>query len=417
MVYVIEFDGKPLMPTERHGKVRRMLRDGLAKVVKKTPFTIQLFYETTSYTQDITLGVDAGSKHVGLSASTAKKELYAADVKLRNDITTNLATRKQYRRGRRSRNTRYRQPRFDNRIRSKYKGWLAPSVENKILTHTKVVDDVCRMLPVTKIIVETASFDIQKIRNPEISGKQYQQGPQLDFWNVREYVLFRDGHTCRCCKGKSGDKVLNVHHIESRQTGGDSPGNLVTLCETCHKQYHKGEITLPKEIKRGASFRHEAFMGIMRWAFYERLKEQHRDKNVSHTYGYITKNNRIEAGLPKTHYVDARVIAEGANVIPLNEYYYVKKVRCHNRQIHKAKILKGGVKKRNQAPYKVHGYRLFDKVKYNGKPYFIFGRRLRGDFDIRDLAGNKVNKGSVSYKKLTLLDTRKSYLYEIRTQQ
>ena len=114
--------------------------------------------------------------------------------------------------------------------------------------------------------------------------------------------------------------------------------------------------------------------------------------------------------MPKTHYVDARVIAEGANVIPLKDYYYVKKVRCHNRQIHKAKILKGGVKKRNQAPYKVHGYRLFDKVKYNGKPYFIFGRRLRGDFDIRDLAGNKVNKGSVSYKKPTLLVIRKIVL-------
>ena len=105
MVYVIGFDGKPLMPTERHGKVRRMLRDGLAKVVKKTPFTIQLLYETTSYTQDITLGVDAGSKHVGLSASTAKKELYAADIDLRDDVTTNLATRKQCRRSRRNRNT------------------------------------------------------------------------------------------------------------------------------------------------------------------------------------------------------------------------------------------------------------------------------------------------------------------------
>ena len=417
MVYVIGFDGKPLMPTERHGKVRRMLRDGLAKAIKKTPFTIQLLYPTTHYTQDITLGVDAGSKHVGLSASTAKKELYAADVELRDDVTPHIATRKQYRRARRNRNTRYRQPRFDNRVRSKHKGWLAPSVENKIQTHTKVVDDVCKILPVTKIIVETASFDIQKIRNPEISGKEYQQGPQLDFWNVREYVLFRDGHTCRCCKGKSKDKILNVHHIESRKTGGNSPDNLVTLCETCHKKYHKGEITLPKEIKRGASFRHEAFMGIMRWAFYERLKAQHRDKIVSHTYGYITKNNRIEAGLPKTHYVDARVIAGCANVVPLKEYYCVKKVRCHNRQIHKAKILKGGVKKRNQAPYIVHGYRLFDKVEYDGKPYFIFGRRVRGDFDIRDLAGNKVNKGSVSYKKLTLLDTRKSYLYEIRTQQ
>lgn len=108
MVYVIGFDGKPLMPTERHGKVRRMLRDGLAKVVRKSPFTIQLLYETTNYTQDISLGVDAGSKHVGLSASTAKKELYAADVELRDDVTPHLADRRQYRRGRRSRNTRYR---------------------------------------------------------------------------------------------------------------------------------------------------------------------------------------------------------------------------------------------------------------------------------------------------------------------
>ena len=116
-----------------------------------------------------------------------------------------------------------------------------------------MVDDVCKILPVTKIVVETASFDIQKIKNPEISGKEYQQGPQLDFWNVCEYVLFRDGHTCRCCKGKSKDRILNVHHIESRKTGGNSPDNLVTLCETCHKKYHKGEITLPKEIKRGAS--------------------------------------------------------------------------------------------------------------------------------------------------------------------
>ena len=56
-------------------------------------------------------------------------------------------------------------------------------------------------------------------------------------------------------------------------------------------------------------------------------------------------------------------------------------------------------------------------MEYDGKPYFIFGRRVRGDFDIRDLTGNKVNKGSVGYKKLTLLDTRKSYLYEMRTQQ
>ncbi|NLB40852.1 MAG: HNH endonuclease, partial [Clostridiales bacterium] len=86
MVYVLNQDGKPLMPTNRHGKVKHLLRSGKAKVVKRTPFTIQLCYETTEYTQPITLGVDAGSKVVGLSATTEKEEVYASEVELRNDI-------------------------------------------------------------------------------------------------------------------------------------------------------------------------------------------------------------------------------------------------------------------------------------------------------------------------------------------
>ena len=102
--------------------------------------------------------------------------------------------------------------------------------------------NVCKILPINQIIVETASFDIQKIKNPEIQGIEYQQGEQMDFWNVREYVFFRDGHTCQCCKGRSRDKILNVHHIESRKTGGNAPNNLSTLCETCHKGYHNGTV-------------------------------------------------------------------------------------------------------------------------------------------------------------------------------
>ncbi len=50
--------------------------------------------------------------------------------------------------------------------------------------------------------------------------------------------------------------------------------------------------------------------------------------------------------------------------------------------------------------------RLLDKVRYQGKEYFIFGRRISGYFDIRDLQDNKVNKGSVSYKKLSLLSIK-----------
>ena len=411
MVYVINKEGQALMPTERFGKVRRLLKNNLVHVVCRIPFTIQLDYETTNFVQPISLGVDAGSKYIGISATTNKKELYAADVELRNDIVEKLSTRREQRRTRRYR-LRYRKARFNNRISSKRKGWLAPSIENKIQTHLTVIEKIHKFLPITNIVVETASFDIQKIKNPSISSKEYQQGEQFDFFNVREYVLFRDKHTCQYCKGKSKDNVLNVHHIESRKTGGNAPNNLITLCETCHKKYHKGEIQL--KLKRGKTFRDAAFMGIMRWTFYDRLKSMY--PNVSMTFGYITKNTRILNNLPKEHYVDARCISGNPQVKPLEYYFYQKKVRCQNRQIHKAKILKGGKKKLNQAPFLVKGYRMFDLVKYQKALYYIFGRRSSGFFDIRRLDGTQINNGSVSCKHIRLIDARKTLIIEKRVQ-
>lgn len=361
MVYVISKDGQPLMPTNRRGKVRRLLKENKAKVVNRCPFVIQLLYDSTIHTQNVNLGIDTGSKHIGVSATTKNRVLYEADVELRNDIVSLLSTRRQNRRTRRSRKTRYRKPRFNNRVHSKHKGWIAPSVEHKINTHLSIVDKICNFIPVTNIKVEVASFDIQKIKNPSIDGSEYQQGEQLNFWNVREYVLFRDGHICQCCNGKSKDKILNVHHIESRQTGGDAPNNLITLCETCHKGYHNGVVLLPKEIKRGMSFKDATFMGIMRWAFYNRLKEIHKDKNVCLTFGYITKNTRIENKLSKEHYIDARCISGNPKAKSDGIVYYQKKVRCHNRQIHKNTINKGGYRKLNQAPYLVKGFRLLTR--------------------------------------------------------
>ena len=409
MVYVISQNGQPLMPTENHAKVRILLKNKKAKVIKRCPFTIQLAYDSTNYTQDITLGVDSGSKHIGLSATTRSKVLFESDVELRNDIVNLLSTRRQNRRTRRNRKTRYRKPRFNNRRRKE--GWLAPSVQNKVDSHLTVIRKVHEILPITKVIVEVASFDIQKIKNPMISGTEYQQGEQLDFWNVREYVLFRDGHICQCCKGKSKDKILNVHHIESRHTGGDAPNNLITLCETCHTGYHKGIVKLPKTIHRGISFKDATFMGIMRWAFYNKLKEIY--PNVNLTYGYITKNTRIKNSLPKEHYTDARCISGNPKAISSGTVYYQKKVRCHNRQIHKNTILKDGIRKRNQAPYDVMGFRLFDKVKWKGQNCFIFGRRSTGRMDLRLLNGTKIN-ASVGYKNLKIIEMRKNYLIEQR---
>lgn len=394
MVYVQDIDGKPLMPTTRHGKVRRLLKSNKAVVVNLCPFTIRLTYISDSYKQEIVLGVDAGTKHVGLSATTKSKELYSSEVILRNDIVDLLSTGRELRRTRRNR-LRYRKPRFNNRVKNKRPGWIAPSVRYKVDAHIRVIDNVCSILPISRIVVEVAQFDTQKINNPEISGKEYQEGDQLGFWDVREYVLARDGHKCQYCKGKSKDSILNVHHIESRKTGGNSPSNLITLCETCHKEYHKGNIKL--KVKRGTSFRDAAAMGIMKWKLLDKLKSLY--PNVSMTFGYITKHNRIKHEIKKSHISDAFVISKNFEAKRPGYYFKEKLVRRHNRQIHKMKILKGGKKKMNQAPFKVFGFRLFDKVEFQGNEYFIYARRLSGYFNIRDI--NSENKKDVTYKKLT----------------
>ena len=368
MVYVLDIDGQPLMPTVRHGKVRRLLNSRLAKVVKRCPFTIQLLYQSTKETQPVSLGVDAGSKHVGLAATTEKKVVYQEELIPRNDVVKLLSVRRALRRSRRNRKTRYRKARFNNRVNSKHKGWLAPSVEVKIQEHVTAIKRICQILPVSEIHVETAEFDLQRLKameegKPLPVGADYQLGEQYDFYNTRQYVLHRDGYTCQCCGTHDNNVKLHVHHIESRQTGGSAPNNLITLCEHCHKALHEGKIDLPKGKKRGKSYRDAAFMGVMRNTLLERLRKE-MNIPVTGTYGYITKYWCEKAGLEKSHINDAICISKHPYVKPLDVYYLTKAVRHHNRQIHKTKFSKGGIRKCNQAPYLVKGFRLFDKVLY-----------------------------------------------------
>ena len=416
MVYVQDINGQPLMPTERHGKVRRLLKSDKAVIIQGCPMIIRLKYETKQCIPSSDLGVDPGYEHAGLSATTKKKVLYEADAELRTDIVNLISSRRENRRGRRGRKTRYREPRFNNRRKSKKEGWLPPSVGEKIDSQVKLIDGAVKLVPVARIFVEVASFDIQKIKNPDIKSSEYQSGERLYAENTRQYVLSRDNYTCRCCKGGSGDKTLVVHHIESRKTGGNAPNNLVTLCKTCHDRYHKGLTNLPDDIKRGQSFKAAACMNMMRQELFKRLKEKYEPLGIEvvATYGYITKNVRKEHGLPKEHYIDARCISGNPEAVSDGTYYYLKKTRCHNRQIHKCNFGKGGIRKRNQTEHVVKGYRLFDKVRYVGKTYFVFGRRKSGFFDIRTLAGDKVNKGSLSFKKIRFLETKNSFLCERR---
>ena len=209
-VYVIAEDGRPLMPCSE-AKARHLLDAKRAKVKHRTPFTIQMVVPTTHYTQEVIVSVDAGSKTIGISSGAKRKELLAEEVNPRNDVVDNLSTRRKFRRERRNRKTRYRKPRFNNRVHSKHKGWLAPSVEVKIQEHFTAIKRICNLLPVKKVVVETAEFDLQLIKAVEEGksvpqGEDYQKGEILRQYNVRQYVLWRDGYTCQCCGAHAAKK-------------------------------------------------------------------------------------------------------------------------------------------------------------------------------------------------------------------
>jgi hypothetical protein len=400
VVYVLNKRGKPLMPCSP-GKAKVLLKESKAKVVKRTPFTIQLTMATGETGQSITLGVDSGYSQIGLSAVTDKQEIYSAQVNLRTDIVKLNSERKQYRRFRRYRKTWYRKPRFLNR--RKPEGWLAPSIQNKFDTQIKLICKVGEILPISQINIEVAAFDIQKIKNPNISGIEYQKGEQKGFWNVREYVLHRDNHTCQHCKGKSKDPVLEVHHIVSRQIGGMRPDNLITLCSTCHEKVSKAELKL--NINPSKEFKAETFMSTVRWMLVNRMREL--GNVVFHTYGYITKQKRRELELPKSHINDAFLIAGGTIQNRVGVEYLIQQVRKCNRKLFKGE--RSHIK--NTAERFIYGFQRFDKALWKGIECFIFGRRKTGYFDLRKLDGTKIH-ASAKAKELSLLERAKTLLIE-----
>jgi hypothetical protein len=384
-------------------KARLLLKQGRVKVVTKTPFTIQWIVPTRSFVQPVTLGVDSGYTSIGLSAITDKQEVYSSEIRLRTNIVKLNSERRQYRRARRYRKTWYRKPRFLNRKKSE--GWLAPSIQHKLDSHIKIINQVKTILPISQINIEVAAFDIQKIKSPEISGVEYQSGVQKNFWNVREYVIYRDNHICQHCKGKSKDPVLEVHHIISRQIGGDRPDNLITLCKTCHEEVSLNKITL--KIKPSKGFKAETFMSMVRWRLVNKLREM--GNVVTHTYGYITKSRRVDLGLPKSHINDAFVIAGGNSQKKLLMQYLIRQVRKCNR-----KLFKGDRSHiRNTADRFIKGFQRFDKVLWKGIECFVFGRRTTGYFDLRKSDGTKIHP-SVSYKQISLIERAKTLLIERR---
>ena len=416
---VLDQQGKPLMPTTRLGKVYRLLKTQKAHIVSYEPFTIQLDYKPdTHIIQPMTLGVDSGAIHSGYSIANEHREYYNSEVIARDDISKRLTNRRMSRYNRRSRKTRYRKPRFNNR-KNKKKGWLPPSLEQKVAVQINEINYLHCYFPIETIIVEVAEFDIQKIKNPDISGIEYQQGT-LQGYNIRNYLLEKYNRKCFYC-GKTVSK-FEVEHMTPKTRGGSNRiDNLTLSCHDCNQK--KDTLTAEEFIKQTLPakkaatkikqlpnekrlFKYMTQMNATRWALYNTIKEKY--PNVKMTYGYITKYNRIQAGLPKAHHIDAKCIT-GFSTVPSMKQSVVKiKMRRHNRQLHRATFSKGHIRKTASLPTIIFGFQLYDLVLYNNHYYYIKGRRSSGSFALVSIEGLKDENRM--YKKLIRLAHTNAYL-------
>ena len=416
---VLDQHGKPLMPTTRLGKVYRLLKTQKAHIVSYEPFTIQLNYEPdTHIIQPMTLGVDSGAIHSGYSVANEHREYYSAEVISRDDISKRLSDRRMYRQNRRSRKTRYRKPRFKNR-KNKKKGWLPPSLEQKVAVQVNEIDHLHRYFPIETIIVEVAEFDIQKIKNPDISGIEYQQGT-LQGYNIRNYLLEKHGRKCFYC-GKNVSKFEVEHMLPKSRGGSNRIDNLTLSCHDCNQK--KDTLTAEEFIKQTLPakkavtklkqlpnekrlFKYMAHMNATRWALYNAIDKKY--PNVKMTYGYITKYNRIQAGLQKAHHIDAKCITGFATVPSMKQIVVKVKMRRHNRLLHRTTFSKGHIRKSASLPTIIFGFQLYDLVLFDNHRYYIKGRRSSGIFALASVEGLK--NTNRSYKKLTQLAHTNAYL-------
>lgn len=395
-------------------KARLLLKSGRARIYSYEPFTIELVFGSSGYKQESTMGMDAGSKHVGLAVTTKEgRVLYREEAELRDDIVTNMTTRRTLRRARRNRKTRYREARFANR--TKHNNWLPPSIKARIDAHYHLAQKVSNILPVKEIVVEVGQFDVQALVNTEIAGKEYQAGEQSGYDSVREYVLCRDKYTCRYAKLRPDipcSKRLQVDHIIPRSQGGtDKPSNLVCSCEA-HNQA-KGNASYKeftgKRAPKIEDFKATVFMNVLKDHLVPKLQSI---APTRYTYGFITRRQRNEWKLEKSHIADAIAIAGNEPIEYSDNVYHTRQVRKKKRSLHE-EIARKGRKipntnaKRNEKNTKALHHKgllwcLWDKVFLPTMDKLGFISGFTGKYVyVQDLTGNYL-RISQKYKQISV---------------
>jgi 5-methylcytosine-specific restriction endonuclease McrA len=318
LVYVLDRNGKPLMPCKEK-RASLLLARGRARVHRVMPFVIRLIdrkAETSDF-QSLCLKLDPGSKTTGIAVvrETTSSIVVISLIELVHrgrEISEALTQRASFRRRRRG-TLRYRAPRFDNR--PKAKGWLAPSLQHRVDTTMAWVRRLHKWLPITAISSELVRFDMQKMENPEISGVEYQQGTLLGY-EVREYLLEKWGRQCMYC-----DKPhvpLQIEHIDAKANGGGNRiSNLGIACKDCNQEKDKMDVRHfvkdPARLARilakaKAPLRDAAAVNSTRKALVNGLVLT--GLPVETGSGGLTKFNRCTLAIPKTHALDAVCVGQ-----------------------------------------------------------------------------------------------------------
>ncbi|MDJ0652437.1 MAG: RNA-guided endonuclease IscB [Simkaniaceae bacterium] len=424
--FVLDKNKQPLMPCHP-ARARWLLKKGKAAVFRLKPFTVVLLERDYGDTQPLELKFDAGSKVTGIAlvvkGKNGCKVIWAANLEHRGQaIRDSLLSRRAIRKSRRNRKTRYRAPRFLNRTRPQ--GWLAPSLKSRVDNIENLTRKLIKLSPIDRIASERVRFDMQKLRNPEIDGVEYQQGSLFGF-EVKEYLLHKWQHRCVYCDAKN--VPLEIEHVVSKSTGGsDSVTNLVIACRTCNEkksnlsvdQFLKGKSEKLKKIKSQikAPLKDAAAINTIRFAIGERL-EQFRLPLLFGTGGQ-TKFNRTNQGYPKDHWIDAVCVGRSGELVSIPKGIQPLIIKAKGRGCRQmCRVNKYGFPRTSAKKSKVvKGFVTGDLVKAivtaGRKVGTYTGRvsvRFSGSFDIKTTNG--LGAQGISWKYCRLIQKVDGYLY------
>jgi 5-methylcytosine-specific restriction endonuclease McrA len=397
-VFVLDANGKPLAPCHP-ARARQLLENGKAEVMGACPFSIRLKRVVPdAKVEAVDLKIDSGAKHVGFALVAESGRVFLmGQLDLRTDIKERLDWRRACRRSRRNRKTRYRQPRFDNR--RKPDGWLPPSLKSRVDTTVKLAKKLSKIMTVKRIVVETATFDMHRLLNPEVCGVKYQQGP-LFRTDIRRYLFEKFKGKCAYCRKNLGKGWQADHVIPKSRGGSDRVWNRVAACEECNQMKANrtaAEFGHPEvEAMAHRDYSPAAIIGSIKTSLVCELSKI--DPTIE-TDGVLTSRNRKEMGLDKSHANDAVVLLDTKKslVLPSQEAFFVARP-CGTRRLANGPNGSHTIR----LPREVKGFRQWDVARWNGRVCYIKGRRKTGFFLISDIDGNKI-KDSVSARRMMLV--------------